>query len=150
MKKKIFASFLAFGFLSFDWKTDINSASEDARANKKLILLNFSGSDWCIPCRKLKKELFSDSTFLQYAEKCLILVNADFPNKKGLITDEQLAKNEKLAEKYNPNGDFPLTLIIDSNGNVLKTWKGLIQMPSSEFIQSIDKIYPTAADSTKK
>lgn len=149
MKKIFFACFLALSFVSFDWKTDITSASEDARANKKLILLNFSGSDWCIPCRKLKKGLFSDTSFLQYADKCLILVNADFPNKKGLITDEQLAKNEKLAEKYNPNGDFPLTLILDSNGNVLKTWKGLIDMSSADFIQSIDKIYPSA-DSTKK
>ena len=68
--------------MSFTWRTDFDHAKTDAAAQHKLIILKFSGSDWCIPCIRMEKNIFSNSVFTTYADGNLIMVNADFPRKK--------------------------------------------------------------------
>jgi hypothetical protein len=59
------------------------------------------------------------------ADTELILVNADFPrNKKNQPTEIQQKINDEMADKYNRKGIFPYTLLLDSQGNILKTWEG--------------------------
>src|SRR5690242_9963236 len=99
-------------FTSNFWETDFSKAREMAQADHKLIVLNFSGSDWCGPCIRLHKEIFESQSFTSYANDHLVLVNADFPRlKKNQLSKEQEAKNDQLAEKYNKEGKFPLTLL---------------------------------------
>lgn len=107
------------------WHTNFQEAQKLAQTEQKLILLNFSGSDWCGPCMLLKKEYFNSEVFAAMANEKLILVNADFPRRKNnQLSAEQIAQNEKLADLYNPQGHFPLTLLLDTNGKVLQSWQG--------------------------
>src|SRR5689334_24906708 len=99
------------------WMTDMNQAQAKAKESHKLIVLNFSGSDWCIPCIRLHKEVFDSESFGKFAETSLVLVNADFPRlKKNQLSKVQTKQNEALADRYNPQGVFPLTLLLDEQG----------------------------------
>ena len=103
-----------------EWTTDINKAKQVAAKEHKPIILVFQGSDWCAPCIKLDKEIWQADSFKTYAKTHYIMLQADFPRKKknALPADLQAANN-KLAEKYNPNGYFPLVVVLDEKGNVL-------------------------------
>lgn len=131
--------FTSFNINSPAWMTDFDKAKTEAAGSGKLILLNFSGSDWCIPCIRLHKEIFQTEAFEKYAEDHLILVNADFPRlKKNQLPKEQIKKNEKLADKYDADGAFPLTLLLDANGNVLKQWNGLPKETAEQLTSEIN------------
>jgi thioredoxin-related protein len=127
-------------FSSGEWLTDFDSAKQRAQAENKKILVYFSGSDWCGPCIQMKREVFEQAPFVEYASKNLVLVRADFPrNKKNQLDAAQKAHNEKLAEKYNPQGDFPLTLLLDGGGNVLFRWDGYASQSSADFVKELDQ-----------
>lgn len=120
----IFLTLFSFNS-TIEWTTDFTKAITEANANNKYIVLNFSGSDWCGPCMKLKKEVLDSQDFLKFAESKLVLVRADFPrSKKNRLSPELTKSNENLAEKYNKEGKFPFTVLIDGNGNVVKSWDG--------------------------
>src|ERR1700744_2260088 len=107
------------------WLGDFNEAKKEAAENHKLILINFSGSDWCGPCIRERKEILETNTFEMYASDHLVLVRADFPRqKKNQLSQEQQKLNEALADKYNVDGKFPFTLLVDENGKVLFQWDG--------------------------
>jgi thioredoxin-related protein len=126
---------LFFSILS--WMGDLSQAQKEASVQKKLILLNFSGSDWCGPCIKLKHDVFESEAFGQYAQDKLVLVRADFPRlKKNQLPADQQARNDQMAERYNPNGKFPLTVLINSQGKVLKEWDGY-QPSVQKFIAEV-------------
>ena len=135
---KVLAMVLITTMISGEWLHDFQVAKDKATAENKYILLNFSGSDWCGPCIKLKKEVFENESFISLAEEKLVLLNADFPrSKKNQLTKEQTQRNEALAEKYNPNGKFPFTLLLDANGKILKEWDGYVFASQDKFIEEI-------------
>lgn len=112
-------------FVEPKWGNDFDKAKIESLENKKLILLYFSGSDWCGPCIKLKKDVLETDEFIDFATNKLVLLRADFPRmKKNQLDKVQTQKNEKLAEKYNNKGKFPLTVLLDPSGRVLKEWDG--------------------------
>ncbi len=124
------------------WTSDFDKAKTEAVQNNKFIVINFSGSDWCGPCIKLKRDILDSPEFLAYASKNLLLVRADFPRlKKNQLDKKQTAINETLAEKYNQEGKFPLTVLIDSKGKVLKEWDGYpAGITIESFVQEIENI----------
>jgi len=123
------------------WMTDFVKATERAHEEKKLILLNFSGSDWCGPCIKMKREVFESAAFDAFAGDNLVLVRADFPRlKKNQLEKVQKEHNEALAERYNPKGRFPLTLLLDENGKVIHEWDGYSTQTPEAFINSIKSV----------
>lgn len=126
-----------------EWLTDLDQAKQIAKENNKMILLNFSGSDWCAPCIKMKKDIFDKTEFQEYSSEKLVLVRADFPRqKKNQLDPKQKAHNERLAEQYNPGGKFPFTLLLDAEGKVIAEWDGFQNMSPNEFIGQIKaKIY---------
>jgi thioredoxin-related protein len=112
-------------FNTSEWGNNLEYAKEKAATEHKLILLNFSGSDWCAPCIMLKKQVFSSDEFQSFADERLVLLRADFPRlKKNKLPDDELKRNEALAEKYNPDGNFPFTVLINPTGEVIKSWNG--------------------------
>ena len=136
---------LAFLLLTFitptnsTWLGDINTAVDQANKEHKLILVNFSGSDWCGPCIRLRKEILESDIFGKYANDHLVLVRADFPRqKKNQLSADQIKRNEALADKYNPEGKFPFTLLIDEHGKVLKSWDGFPDETPNQFVSQID------------
>ncbi|MCI2228959.1 thioredoxin family protein [Polaribacter sp. MSW13] len=103
-----------------EWQTDINVAKEIAVKGSKPIILVFQGSDWCAPCIKLDREIWSTKTFKKYAKENYVLLKADFPRKKkNALSEEQTKSNALLAEKYNKQGFFPFVVVLNSNGKVL-------------------------------
>jgi thioredoxin-related protein len=100
-----------------EWQTDAAKAQAQAKAEGKLALLNFTGSDWCPWCIKLKKEVFSTSEFAEYAKKNLVLVEVDFPRKKKL-SDAQKSTNRALEGKYGARG-YPTIILLDGDGKKL-------------------------------
>ena len=139
IKLFLFATFFfATAITPSTWLNNLDKAEQIAKSEHKLILLNFSGSDWCIPCMKLRSDIFESDAFMDYAKKNLVLVNADFPRKKkDQLSKEQQKENDALAAKYNPDGRFPFTVLLDSNGNKLKVWDGYYSQGPDNFVDEI-------------
>jgi len=130
---------VSLSFVQPTWLTNFEKAKTEATATKKRIVLNFSGSDWCGPCIRLKKEIFDSEAFTNYASGKLVLLNADFPRyKKNELPKQQVKENEALADKYNAEGKFPFTVLLDANGKVLKQWEGLPNETPEEFVSEIN------------
>jgi thioredoxin-related protein len=127
------------------WLTDFEKAKQTATSEHKLVLLNFSGSDWCGPCIRLSKEIFESDQFKKYSNDHLVLVNADFPRlKKHQLSDDQQKKNDGLAEVYNKQGIFPLTVLLTADGQVLKQWEGFPKLTPEDFTSQL-KAFEDAA-----
>jgi thioredoxin-related protein len=139
---KIYIAFLAMALLcSFvpAWETDFTIAKERAKQEKKYILLNFSGSDWCGPCIRLRSEIFESDQFKQFADTTLVLLNADFPRqKKNQLPKEQQKKNNGLADIYNTSGSFPYTVLLDAEGKVIRSWDGFPKEKPAAFMEEIN------------
>lgn len=127
--------------VSLIWTGNFTEAQQQAQTRHQQILINFSGSDWCGPCIRLRKEILESAAFETYAKDHLVLVRADFPRqKKNQLPPEQVKLNEALAEKYNPEGKFPYTLLVDENGKVLRSWDGYPDESPEKFVQQITSI----------
>jgi thioredoxin-related protein len=98
----------------FKWETDFEVAKKRAEDEKKTILADFTGSDWCGWCIKLKKEVFDQPEFQEYAKKNLIMLELDFPRSKKLPAKEK-EQNENLAKEFKVRG-YPTVLLLDSKG----------------------------------
>ncbi len=133
--------FITSSFVSIapEWGHNYKEALQIAQKENKFILVNFSGSDWCGPCIRLHKEVFVLADFTKLANEKLVLLNADFPRaKKNQLPPAQQKLNDDLAEKYNNKGAFPLTVLVDQNGKVIKSWDGFPASPV-EFIADIQQ-----------
>jgi protein disulfide-isomerase len=119
------------------WLTDFKQAQSEAKANNKLMLVDFTGSDWCGWCIKLDREVFSKPEFQEYASKNLVLLEVDFPKGKQQSA-EQKAHNRDLAEKHAVQG-FPTILVLNAEG---KKVGELGYMPGgvTAFIAELDKL----------
>jgi thioredoxin-related protein len=136
--KLLFAFFIIGLSLNVTWLGDFNEATTEAATSHKLILINFSGSDWCGPCIRERKEILENDAFEKYAAEHLILVRADFPRqKKNQLNKEQTKRNEALADKYNPEGKFPYTILVDEHGKVLTDWDGFPNESAEKFVDQI-------------
>jgi protein disulfide-isomerase len=131
------------------WYTDYAKAVEQAKADNKPILLDFTGSDWCQWCIKMKKETLDAPAFKQYAAQNLVLMEVDFPDSKPQ-TAAVKAQNAELKKKYKANG-FPTFVLVDANGSVLGTQVGYLEGGPAKFIEMLNKFHkpnPAAASST--
>lgn len=136
--KLLFFTLFHFMALPLVWLGNYNEAIKEASASNKLIVVNFSGSDWCGPCIRLRKEILESAAFEDYAKENLVLVRADFPRqKKNQLDKEQVKRNEALAEQFNPEGKFPYTLLVDGHGKVLKRWDGYPDTSAAQFVEEI-------------
>jgi protein disulfide-isomerase len=121
------------------WLTDLPKAQAKAKAENKMVLLDFTGSDWCVWCVRLKEEVFSKAAFAEYAEKNLVLVEVDFPHKKKL-SDEQKAANEALEKKFKVEG-YPTIIVLNSEGKQVGEL-GYQPGGPAAFTAALDKLKP--------
>jgi thioredoxin-related protein len=137
--KSIFLFLFPVIFLSVsDWHNNIDEAKQLAKKEHKHILLNFSGSDWCGPCIRMHREIFEDNSFEKMAGTELVLVNADFPRmKKNQLPVGQQEINNLMAERYNPKGRFPFTVLLNADGKILKEWDGFPNAKPKEFCDQV-------------
>lgn len=117
-----------------DWLTNIDEAKKQASELDLNIILVFQGSDWCAPCIKLEKEIWSSQEFQAYAKDHFVMLKADFPRKKqNALSPDQQEHNEGLAEKYNRDGYFPFVVVLDGSGKVLGE-SGYKKISPAEYI----------------
>ncbi len=98
------------------WLVDYDKAQAISLSHNKPMLMNFTGSDWCFYCKKIKAEVFNKKEFKAWAKENVILVEVDFPRKKHQSVALK-AKNKRLSQKYNVQG-FPTILMVQPNGKV--------------------------------
>ncbi|HQB49632.1 MAG TPA: thioredoxin family protein [Candidatus Cloacimonas sp.] len=97
-----------------EWLTDWDQAIAVAKKQKLPILVDFTGSDWCIWCKKLDSEVFSKEEFINYAKKNLVLLKLDFPH--GIPqSDAMKAANKKKMNEFNIEG-FPTIVLVNAEG----------------------------------
>lgn len=113
---------------------DPNEAFRAAQESGKAVLVVFSGSDWCAPCIRLEREVLADSSFLRYAGEHVILLKADFPQRKKIVQPLQSAC-EKLADAYNPEGAFPKLLVISPDKKRVAAISSFRQTPATLVAQ---------------
>lgn len=99
------------------WLTSYDEAVKLSKKTGKPILADFTGSDWCSWCKKLKAEVFTTPAFQTWAAKNVILLELDFPRTKPL-TSSLKQQNQKLAQKYGVRG-FPTILFLKADGSVI-------------------------------
>lgn len=103
------------GLSANNWLTDFQTAKDRARQENKLVLIDFTGSDWCGWCMRLKSEVFDQPEFISYAAQNLILLEIDFPRKKNM-TGAQLSANQALAKQYHVEG-YPTLVVLNPKGD---------------------------------
>ena len=97
---------------------DFEAAQKQAEREDKLLLVDFSGSDWCGWCKKLDNEVFAKPEFLKGVKKDFVLVMIDSPRDKSLLSEKAAKQNPELQRKYRISG-YPTVLIMDAAGEVL-------------------------------
>lgn len=100
------------------WETDFETAKQIASKQNKPILVYFTGSDWCSPCKMLKKDFFETKEFKERAKK-MILLMVDMPRRIDIITPEQKAKNLEMVRTYNTEGSYPTLVALNHQGHIL-------------------------------
>ena len=96
------------------WSQDEAKALAQAKADNKLVLLDFTGSDWCPWCKKLDAEVFSKPEFQQYAKDHLELVEVDFPERKYIPFNVK-KQNDALQKQFGIKG-YPTVVVLNGDG----------------------------------
>ena len=102
---------------NLNWEENLETALQKAKTENKAVLVNFTGSDWCVWCQKLSAEVFSQGEFEDYADENLILVKLDFPRDIEQSAETK-AYNNQLAQRYGVQG-FPTILLLNSQGKMV-------------------------------
>jgi thioredoxin-related protein len=100
--------------VALPWQTDLPKALAAAKSENKMVLLDFTGSDWCPWCIQFDKEALDTEKFAAYAKEHLELVLLDFPNSKPQ-SPELKAANAALQKQYNVDG-FPTCVLLNTDG----------------------------------
>jgi thioredoxin-related protein len=137
MKKMAIAllACLAAQLQAAEWGTDLPKALEKAKAEHKLVLMDFTGSDWCPPCKALHNTVLTSKTFEDYADKNLVLVVVDFPNKTEQAEELKTA-NAALAKEFKVEG-YPTVILLDPDRKQLKNILGYSGEKPDEYIAKL-------------
>ena len=106
-----------------EWLTDYRIALKKAQNEEKNLFIYFTGSDWCPPCKMLKKDLFDTKEFEMLSKK-YVLLYIDLPRGRNKISSDQLLHNQKLLGKLNKKGVFPFIAILNEKEKVLDEISG--------------------------
>jgi len=125
------------------WITDYKKAQQEAKADHRLVLLNFTGSDWCGYCVQLDRAILSKPELKDYAGKNLVLLEIDFPRRNGPRWNAQSIElkkqNMELAEKYDVQG-FPTLVLLDGDGKTVWKYEGYFSGGVTAFLAELDRV----------
>ncbi|MAE07609.1 MAG: thioredoxin family protein [Bacteroidetes bacterium] len=116
------------------WTNNAEKVFNNSKENGNPILLNFTGSDWCVWCKKIKKEIFDTPEFKEWVKNNNVeLLELDFP-KRISQSQELKSQNVSLAREMGVRG-YP-TIIIIANGKAVKT--GYVKGGPENWIKSVE------------
>lgn len=104
------------------WLTDLPAALQQAELEEKLVLVDFTGSDWCSACIVLRRAVLDTPSFREFAADKFVLMEVDLPMKEG-GKPELLRRNEEIAKRYGVGG-FPTVMVLDPQGRVMGGFQG--------------------------
>lgn len=125
------------------WLQNFNDAKQKAKADGKDLLVDFTGSDWCIWCKRLDKEVFAESAFQTEIAKGYILVKLDYPQDESLVTAEVKAQNEQLQKDYGIEG-YPTIFLMDADGRPYAQ-TGYQAGGPAKYLEHLAKLQPAKA-----
>ena len=139
--KHAILSLLLLGTLSLQasdlWSTNYDESLKKAATENRMVLLEFTGSDWCPPCKKQAADVFAQPAFEEFANANLVPVKLDFP-RRAEQSEEQKTANQALAQKYKVEG-FPTVILLDSKGAELAREVGYGGGGVPAFIEWVNK-----------
>lgn len=136
--KFMFAAVLAVSLhAEGNWLIDAKQAKEQAAKDGKPVLMDFTGSDWCPPCKQLKSKVFDSQAFKDYAAKNLVLLELDFPSDKKKVSKETKAQNDQLSKEYKITG-YPTIIVLDKDGKEVGREVGYSGESPAEYIKKIE------------
>jgi thioredoxin-related protein len=116
--------------------TALSAALNQARSENKMVLLDFTGSDWCGWCKKFDKDVLSTDKFAGYVNSKLVLVTLDFPSHKEQDAALKHA-NQEIKKQFGVNG-FPTFVLLNSAGKELGRQVGYLKGGPDAFIAKLD------------
>lgn len=119
------------------WTENVSGAKTSASDGKKDMLLEFTGSDWCPPCKMLKAKVFDSAHFMAEAPKGFVLVKLDFPRDKSHQTAAVIAQNTEMAEQYRVAA-FPTVILADAKGRPYAQWSGYGGESPEQYTKMLD------------
>jgi len=135
------------------WTQDIEAAKKLAAKEKMLILLSFTGSDWCVWCKFMNDKVFATDEWQTFAKESLVMVHIDFPHNTSLVPEEYVARNQQLYSQFEVEG-FPTYRIVDETAqNTLGTLEISQDITPAAFIASVNKFLtftPAVVEKTAK
>ena len=141
MKKILIAMLAATVFWQVNaaestWLTDLPKAEAQAKTENKIVLMDFTGSDWCGWCIKFKQEVLDTPEFQAYAAKNVVLVELDYPNK--IVQADDLKKaNAALKDQYKIEG-YPTLVVLDKDGKEIGRQVGYSEGGPKAFIAKLE------------
>lgn len=138
MKTSIFALLSLFAISvahAGDYLTDLEAGKTKAAAEKKALLVKFTGSDWCPPCKALNKNVFTNASFKKGVEKDFVVVVLDYPRKNPLPAAET-ATNKKLAKKYGIKS-YPTVMLMDAKGKAFRSLPGYSGTNAKDYLTTV-------------
>jgi len=153
--KYILSTFLLFVGLSFaqvqsaaaqdGWLTNLDEAYAISKETGKPIMANFTGSDWCGWCKRLKSSVFVKDEFKNWADDNVVLLELDFPRRKQLPEDLR-KQNAGLQQAFKVRG-YPTVWVfhLDKNAEtdryeISALGKTGYKKSPSEFISDVDRM----------
>jgi len=110
------------------WFTDFEAAKEEAKSSNKTILMYFTGSDWCAPCKMLKKDFWENPEFF-------------IPFRVDIVSEDQLKANKSLQAKYNKDKSFPTLVALTNKGKAIAEISAYSQLRDpSNYFAFLDKV----------
>jgi|SRR5665213_2267621 len=119
------------------WLTDLPKAEAQAKAENKIVLMDFTGSDWCSWCIKFKQEVLDTPEFQAYAAKNVVLVELDYPQKK-VQADDLKKTNASLKDHYKIDG-YPTLVVLDKAGKEIGRQVGYSEGGPKAFIARLEQ-----------
>ena len=120
-----------------NWLTDLPKAEAKAKADNRMVLMDFTGSDWCGWCKKFDAEVFNTKEFQNYAAKNLVLVQLDYPHHKTQSAELKKA-NARLKNHYDING-YPTFVVLNKDGKEIGRQVGYTPGGPTAFIAKLEK-----------
>ncbi len=121
---------------AIDWRYDLPKALLEAKRTNRNVVLLFSGSDWCLPCKRFEAQVLSTHQIVKCFKRNVIAVLIDI-RQVGHETIEQQTMKVRLMEHYNIQG-FPTLVVLDSSGSKIAERAGYDGGPPKATVEFIE------------
>ena len=123
--------------IKLNWMPFYEDALKKSKKEKKPVLIYFTGSDWCGPCKVLDEKLFHTEKFKSLSDNDLVLLEVDIPRNQDILTQDKISENLYLQKKYKVKS-FPALIFVNHKGRKISEKRGYVMTEYYyPYIQSV-------------